>query len=503
MQEIGTIISTFETPTSDKFSFVIREDLGKAPVRKGQFIQLQTEDGILVARVSEVRKINRYFMRAESVREYERSGKTLPDFFPVDRWEYLVGDAIPLGIYLNGMQKRATFPPSPGAKVFLCDEKLLKNFLGLDENGLNIGELEFHGVETKLSLTRLFQKHCSILAQTGAGKSYLVSCLIEEILDRKKELGRPALIVIDPHGEYTGFAEDRKYMERTKVFGRGNLQIATHELSANRIQEFQPFLTSVEKRELNKLIRKLKEEKRDYDMNELIAAVELSDIRPNTKGPLISWLSDLNSTGLFGNVNKPSLEELAVPGQLSVIDLSDFIHLRDKQIIVAHLATELFKARRESKIPPFILIIEEAHQFAPEQAERSRAISKNIIETIAREGRKFNASLVLVSQRPIQLSTTALSQCNSTILLRIVNPYDIKHITQSCEAISSDIMKMLPGLKVGEAIITGEAVNYPIIVKIRERRSKESSKIGIKLEDAAIRFEDDLKKRMNDLDAFS
>src|SRR3990170_7759728 len=194
MQEIGTVISTVEGPSSCEFSFVIKEGEG-IPVRKGQFVQMETEEGILFGRVSEVIKTNRYFMRAESVREYERTGKLLPEYFPVDRWEYLVASAVPLGIFSDGMQRRVSFPPSPGLKVFLADDKILSDFLGLDKNGLNIGKIEFHDLETKINLTKMFQKHCAILAQTGAGKSYLMSCLIEEILDRKEELGKPTVII--------------------------------------------------------------------------------------------------------------------------------------------------------------------------------------------------------------------------------------------------------------------------------------------------------------------
>jgi len=503
MQEIGTVISSVEGPTSNEFCFVIKEDSEKIPVRKGQFVQLQTEEGLLIARVTEVMKTNRYFMRAESVREYERTGKALPEFFPTERWEYLVGYATALGIFSDGLQKRVSFPPSPGLAVGLVEDKILFDFLGLDEKGLDIGKVEYHDLQTKLNLTKLFQKHCSVLAQTGAGKSYLISCMIEEILDREERFGRPAVIVIDPHGEYVGFAEDENYIAKTKIFEKNSLKIAAHTLSARELHEFQPFISSVERRELNKVIEKLRKEKQTYSMDELITAIESSDINIKTKAPLVSWLNDLNSTNLFTNVDSPTVDELAKAGQLSIVDLSDFIHLRDKQVIVTRIARKLFEARRDNKIPPFIFVVEESHQFAPEVAERSTAISKNIIETIAREGRKFNASLVLVSQRPIQLSVTALSQCNSSILLRIVNPYDIQHIAQSCEAITSDIINMLPGLKVGEAIITGSVVNYPIIVNIRKRKSKESPRIGIKLEDALVKYNQDKKQKDEDLEAFS
>ena len=207
-------------------------------------------------------------------------------------------------------------------------------------------------------------------------------------------------------------------------------------------------------------------------MDDLIREVENSDIKQNVKSALISWLEDLNSTGLFSNVDKPSLQELARVSGLSVIDLSSFIHLKEKQIVVARIARSLFEARRNKTIPPFIIIIEEAHQFCPEGEEESKAISRNVIEQIAREGRKFFASLVLISQRPIRLSTTALSQCNTHIILRITNPYDLDHIEESSEGITVEIAKAISGLKVGEAFIVGEAVNFPVLIKVRRRSVK-------------------------------
>ncbi len=220
-----------------------------------------------------------------------------------------------------------------------------------------------------------------------------------------------------------------------------------------------------------------------------------------TKDPLVSWLSELDDIRLFGLEDSPNIDELAKDGQLTILDLSDFITKKDKQIIVNYFATKLFNSRRENKIPPFILIMEEAHQFAPETERRSAAISKGIIETIAREGRKFNSCLVLISQRPVQLSTTALSQCNSNIILRVSNPYDLDHIKRSCEGVSDYIMKMLPGLKVGQALITGEVVNYPLLVSIRNRKSVKSEK-GIKFEDELVRFQKNNLNKREDLETF-
>jgi len=134
-------------------------------------------------------------------------------------------------------------------------------------------------------------------------------------------------------------------------------------------------------------------------------------------------------------------------------------------------------------------------------ASKEQAISRSIVRTIAREGRKFGAALCLISQRPVQLDTTALSQCNTKLILRVTNPYDLKHLAESAEAIDQRSMDMITSLQVGEALIVGEAVNYPLFFKVRERKSLPS-KHEISLEQAALDFEESKQKKDKETEAF-
>src|SRR3989344_4311987 len=129
--EIGTVVSNTEGPTPSQFDFVVKDNGAK--VRKGQFVELETDEGRLVGRIEDIFNANRYFERAESVREYEKN-KDMSSIFPVDRWEFTVARAKPLGIMANPGTLKPSFPPSPGAKVFLASDELLPKFLGLDEN---------------------------------------------------------------------------------------------------------------------------------------------------------------------------------------------------------------------------------------------------------------------------------------------------------------------------------------------------------------------------------
>ena len=174
---------------------------------------------------------------------------------------------------------------------------------------------------------------------------------------------------------------------------------------------------------------------------------------------------------------------------------------KKKQLIVAYFSEKLFSARRQMRVPPFALLIEEAHNFIPESTAAEHALAKSTLRTIAREGRKFCASLILISQRPKRLDVTTLANCNTNIILRITNPNDLDHIKQSSEGVDSNSSSMISSLRVGEAMIMGEAVSAPTFFKVRERTSAPS-KHETTLEESAKKFASDKEKQDDEIDAF-
>lgn len=497
MQEYGTVISTFEGPSTRKFSFVIN----KGMVKRGQFVQLKTEEGHLIGRVADIFKTNRYFMRPESVKEYESSGKGMEEIFPVNDWEFLVAEVTPLGVYNGTGFQDTLFPPSPGVKVMEPEARILEDFFGMDRKGLYIGDFSNHGLEVRINSTRLLQKHLAILALSGAGKSYLTSILIEELLERKPEEGI-AIIIIDPHGEYSSFADDPIFSPKTKVFSISEIRIGLPNLSHRNFSEFVPKLSSAQARQIGKVLTEMKRKSQNYSIGDVIKTVEEDEnIKAATKDILVSTLLDMAETGVFGVMDYPKLEDLARQGGITVIDLSATTNMKTKQMVTAYLSRKLFNFRRRGIIPPFLLILEEAHQFVPEGASREEAISRGVLTTIAREGRKFHASLCLISQRPKRLSTTILSQCNTNIILKLTNPYDLKHVEETSEGITRDVVRQISSLRVGTGLIVGEAVNFPLFMDIRKRKSKESER-GKPLEKAAKEYYEKMRQQKKDTKAF-
>lgn len=486
---LGTIIYTGETPNTTEFHMIVSEE-----IKKNQFVKFSVSNKTGIGMVTEIIGVNKYFEKPDSLYQFEKKGVPINDYFPVEDWKYKIARVNILGAMNEGIIERLLTPPEPGTKIIEIDNELLENFLGFEKDGLEIGNIENHNLPVKLNLSRTFQKHLAILAQSGAGKSYLVSVFLEELLEKSGV----SCVLIDVHGEYLGFYEDKNYREKVNLFDR--VIIPASSLSANEFSEYFP-LSAPQKRELNRIISKLREKKEPYSIQELIDAVKEDErIKDNTRVPLLSWLEELDSTDLFGKYASPSVTELASPGKLSIIDLSKMVDLRKKQIIVHYLGKTLFNSRRNGIIPPVIFFVEEAHNFAREGSAEMN-ISKGIIETIAREGRKFGIGLCLISQRPIHLSTTALSQCNSFIILRVTNPYDIDHIGKSCEALDSKSKAAITTLRTGEALILGEAVNFPVFMKVRRRRSQELE-ISKSMEEMAKDFIEKNKQEEEDARAF-
>jgi len=464
--EIGTVVCKDETPNTNNFYFVATKE---SKVKKGLFVQTKTREGLLIGRIEEIIKTNRYFMQPETISNYETS---INLHFPTDKWEFLLCKVYCLGI-LNESVKRANYPVSPGETVKIAENENLEKLFKFDKNGLNIGKLIGHNLEVKLNLNRLFQKHLAILALSGAGKSYAVCVLIEELLKRTDEQGKVGILVIDPHGEYSSFAYDENFSNKTNLIKGKDIRIGLTNLSTYYYTWFLPNLSFAQERDLIKIVEELKKSGDVFGIREVMQKIEESEnIKQATKDVLFSTLHSLNSMRLFGYYDTPSIDSLIVPGQVSILDISEITNEKKKQMIVAYFLRELFNKRIKRKIPPFIAFIEEAHNFAPERSYKE-SFSKEIIEKIAREGRKFNGLLCLVSQRPVHLSTTSLSQCNTHMYMRITNPYDLKHIGESSEGLTNELLKSITTLEVGECVLVGEASSFPLFARIREKVVKD------------------------------
>jgi len=112
---------------------------------------------------------------------------------------------------------------------------------------------------------------------------------------------------------------------------------------------------------------------------------------------------------------------------------------------------------------PLLLVMEEAHRYLKQDGASS---AKEIVGRIVKEGRKYGIGAMIVSQRPSEVDETILSQCGTHITLRLSNPADRGRIKGTLPDSLGGLMEMLPTLRTGEAIITGEAAHLPMRARI-------------------------------------
>ncbi len=194
---------------------------------------------------------------------------------------------------------------------------------------------------------------------SGAGKSYFISVLLEEILSRKKEQGRLSVVVVDVHGEYS-YLKDIKPEDlglpdnefKVEHIRGSHIQIPVQSLAAETISSLVADMSSIQVRDLRRVISEMRGTMKDgYTLADIVTNVrENETISKNTREALAGWLINLDDTRLFGKSSVPDVRNIVKPGKITLIDLSDFISLKKKQIVVAHLASELLYLRRSWSI---------------------------------------------------------------------------------------------------------------------------------------------------------
>ena len=196
--------------------------------------------------------------------------------------------------------------------------------------------------------------------------------------------------------------------------------------------------------------------------------------RARTAAKQLTRMEQVNRTVARDSQTMPQdREELVQYGKISIVSLAGYTG--DFQATIYNIiADELFEAKTSKKLElPFLILLEEAHNFVPGRGTSpAEQQSIEITKQIAQEGRKFGVGLVMISQRPSRLDETTLSQCNSYIIMRMVNPADQTFVRRVIESLGEEEVRLLPDLDVGEALLSGQMVNFPVLVRMKPPESR-------------------------------
>jgi len=378
----------------------------------------------------------------------------------------------------DGAIKGIRIPFDIGSAVLRADDAFIRAIIHLgDEHGALLGKLEGRDIPVTLDLRKILTKHVCVLAKSGAGKSYSVGVLIEEILERNVPL-----VIIDPHGEYGTLRFPNNNPEDTKKLTWFNLAPKAY----NVIEYGDPTMPDCKQLKLSskmsqqELVQMIPAKLTGAQIGILYSALKnieqisfdtviasLNAEESNAKWGLINILEHLRTYNIFSPDPTP-YDEIVSPGTCSIINLRG-IPAEIQGIIVYKLTKDLFEERKKGTLPPFFLVLEEGHNFCPERSFGETTASKTI-RTIASEGRKFGLGLCVISQRPARLDKSVISQCTTQIILKVTNPNDLKAVSSSVEGLTAEAEKEIANLPIGTALVTG-VVDVPLLVNVRPRRT--------------------------------
>jgi DNA helicase HerA-like ATPase len=496
---VGTVAGPGDGP--NEFVFVAPPDRS---IKTGEFItysvSVEGEDRSVFARVTNrelVRGFPEGFLADPEVAP-ETVAATLG--VPTDDTELYRLTATVIGYYDTTMTAFANPRqlPDPGTRLSIAPDRQLETVLpnlGSDTDQRDVTELgglahvgwllnrSDGATDIHLPIEEFVSTHLAILAETGSGKSYTASVLIEEMM---RPSSRASLLVFDPHGEYDTLAQmqdgdslegEDGYQPDVVYYDPDRLRVRLSELE---IGDVMAILDNPSKRMQERLSTAWRamqrKESRTWGVDDLVAEMESIYGADDASVGALEWRlrRSVQRNELFDPEENVPLEDIVNPGQCTVLQM-DTLDRWNQQLVTTVLVRRLYRERldavrgRESQVEhPVFALFEEGHRFAPAAGE---APSLGIMRKIASEGRKFGFGLGIISQRPSKIDPDVLSQCGTQISMKIRNPKDQDAIRKSVEAAGEDVTRELPGLTPGQAIVSGDAMNTPALIQVRQRRT--------------------------------
>lgn len=475
-EEIGEIACDEETPTFETFKFKAFHDKYVTP---GSLVSVKVgKNDFLIGRVISSHESNPHFT-ADKIAVRHSMG-IIPDH-PAEKFSITVFRTYEVEIVdqvsiFDG--EYSIYPseslPKAGSKVFVPDKRMISEVLGIvetKENGLYLGNLSTSiSSESEIPVVLkkdIVQRHIFIGGTTGGGKSYAAKVLAEEIHKHKLPI-----IFFDTQEEFVPLTEKLNGM----VLSPGsNFFIKLPSLTEDELLDLVPSVHhTLHLDVLSSAFIRAREANHNFTLPNLITAIEevcTEQNTPKTTAPIITQRvqSYINSYDFIGN----NFDWSSVLKNKNIIDINcKGVSRHRLQLILASTMRELQTLRKDKKIPPYIMFIDEAHLFVPEGEESS---CKQIIRESVRMGRHNGICMVLITQSPIDIDKKAIRQCNTRLLFAI-EPDQLMALQGVKADATQDMINRLPKSPVGTCIVSGtyETIKHALPLKIRQMKTQEA-----------------------------
>jgi DNA helicase HerA-like ATPase len=443
----------------------------------GSYVLIPVGRQVLLGMVSEFRKF-----------EYGENGKTTSHY---EMTISLVG-SVKNGIFERGV---STFPTAE-APVYLLEEKdLAIAFSVFQKFGFSVGRLSlFENERAYLNPNSFFGKHIAVIGASGSGKS----CSVASILQKVVNFPDTKVVILDMHNEYqNAFPKNSQYLNLTELelpFWLMTFQEMMEvfvdladEHAATHITVLRELVFQAKRLQNPELKNVLTiDTPVYYDFAKVRSKIESLETEKN--GPfcgkfarflvqLDTKLNDPRYDFMFKPrlyIHSESFEELLTKmfgpngkSKVTIMDMSGvpFDIVNTVVSLMARLAFDFNFWNINRRECPILLVFEEAHNYLSANAGGTQS-ARRTVERIAKEGRKYGVSCMIVSQRPSDISETILSQCNNFVVMRLTNPVDQNYVRRIVADTFPGLENLLPSLRQGEALIVGDAVPMPVRVQI-------------------------------------
>ena len=347
-----------------------------------------------------------------------------------------------IGQYSRGRITRANHPVPPGTKIVKASKKVIKQYLGIDAGDVEVGCL-LRRPDVRVSLGReIFNNHVAVIGMTNQGKSNIGKILVDQMTKMKMRV-----VVIDPHGEYSGRVIKVDNGGRPSRLNKSVVfKVLRENVPSGMNKALEDTITGVEYGEysgsLYEKLMKAADDEYDYSGKDI-----KTYIKNTLQSMSISMELEQTLTGFRA-------------GRPIVINLKG-VKKAQSQDIVGRVAELCLKEGKAGK--GFFLVVDEAHRFMPQKATPP---CKEAMIDLAQEGRKFGCGMVILSQRPANIDKDILSQCNTKFCMKVVNDNDIRQIRYSTEYATVQMFREVQILQVGEALLSSSMLERPVFVKI-------------------------------------
>ena len=153
-------------------------------------------------------------------------------------------------------------------------------------------------------------------------------------------------------------------------------------------------------------------------------------------------------------------------------------------MVSSYLIAKLYKKRRQYQdsitkknvedvpfFPMFFIILDEAHNFAPNGSDEKMSPTKRVLKTVAQEARKYGVFEIMCTQRIGLLDSTIVAQMNTKFVFRTTNAQDLNTIKMECNLNNSEL-DLLPDLPSGFCIATSPTLSKNFHIKFRSTFTK-------------------------------